>query len=82
MTVDGGIQAGQFVSLTLDSARAAGIAYYDANNADLKYAHFNGSTWDVMTVDSTFTTGYYPSLRYDSEQPAGDQLLLQDRRRT
>jgi hypothetical protein len=52
------------VSLSLDSLGRAGIAYYDANNADLKYAHFNGSSWDVQTVDAQFTTGYYPSLRY------------------
>jgi len=65
-TVDSGLMAGQFVSLALDSLGHAGIAYYDANNADLKYAHFNGSSWDVMTVDATFTTGYYPSLRYDA----------------
>lgn len=70
VVVDGGLMAGQFVSLMLDSNGLPGIAYYDANNADLKYAHFNGSAWTVMTVDSTFTTGYYPSLRFDgSDQP-------------
>jgi hypothetical protein len=62
--VDGGLMAGQFVSLQLDSLGRAGIAYYDANQADLKYAHFNGSSWDVQTVDAQFTTGYYPSLQY------------------
>jgi hypothetical protein len=66
VTVDGGNEAGQFVSLALDASGLPGIAYYDAHNADLKYAHFNGSTWDVMTVDATFTTGYYPSLQFDS----------------
>lgn len=66
VVVDGGFMTGQFVSIDIDSNNRPGIAYYDANNADLKYAHFNGSSWDVMTVDSTFTTGYYPSLRYDS----------------
>jgi hypothetical protein len=66
VTVDAGQFAGQFLSLELDSSGLPGIAYYDARNADLKYAHFNGSTWDVMTVDSTHTTGYYPSLRFDN----------------
>jgi hypothetical protein len=66
IVVDPGFVAGQYVSLTMDPVNHPGIAYYDANNADLKYAHFNGSSWDVMTVDATFTTGYYPSLRYDA----------------
>jgi len=65
-TVDSGIQAGQFVSVDIDSQNHPGIAYYDANNADLKYAHFNGTSWTVLTADSQFTTGYYPSLQYDS----------------
>ena len=70
IVVDGGLLAGQFISMVLDSAGRPGVAYYDANNADLKYAHFNGSSWDVMTVDSTYTTGYYPSLRFDnSDRP-------------
>jgi ribosomal protein L12E/L44/L45/RPP1/RPP2 len=69
-TVDSGVMAGQFVSIAIDSANHPGIAYYDANNADLKYAHFNGSSWTVLTADSQFTTGYYPSLQYDSsDQP-------------
>jgi len=71
-TVDSGLMAGQFVSLALDSLGHAGIAYYDANNADLKYAHFNGSSWDVQTVDAQFTTGYYPSLQYG----AGDAPVI------
>jgi hypothetical protein len=70
--VDGGFMAGQFVSLALDSQGRAGIAYYDANNADLKYAHFNGTTWDVQTVDGQYTTGYYPSLQYG----AGDVPVI------
>jgi hypothetical protein len=65
-TVDGGTAVGLFVSMALDSQQHPGIAYYDANNADLKYAHFNGTSWDVQTVDATFTTGYYPSLQFDN----------------
>jgi hypothetical protein len=65
--VDGGLFTGQYLSLTLDHSGLPGIAYYDASHADLKYAHFNGSSWSVMTVDATFTTGYYPSLRFDGQ---------------
>jgi len=57
---------GDFVSMSLDSAGRPGLAYFDGANADLKYAHFNGSSWDVQTVDSHFTTGYYPSIKYDA----------------
>jgi hypothetical protein len=57
---------GNFVSMDLDSAGRPGVAYYDAMNADLKYAHYNGSSWDIQTIDATFTTGYYPSLKYDT----------------
>jgi hypothetical protein len=66
VVVDGGLMTGEFVSLSLDSAGRPCVAYYDASQADLKYARFNGSSWDVMTVDSTYTTGYYPSLQMDS----------------
>ncbi|HEY7118859.1 MAG TPA: S8 family serine peptidase [Tepidisphaeraceae bacterium] len=65
-TIDGAADAGNFVSMDLDSVGRPGVAYYDASNADLKYAHFNGTSWDVETVDSTNTVGYYPSLKYDS----------------
>jgi len=64
--IDNGVQAGNFVSMALDSQGRPGVAYYDANQADLKYAHYNGSSWDVQTVESTNTTGYYPSLKFDN----------------
>jgi hypothetical protein len=61
---------GSFVSMSLDSTGKPGVAYYDSTNADLKYAHYNGSQWNVETVDSHFTTGYYPSLKFDgSDHP-------------
>jgi len=63
-TVDSSSGAGQFVSLAVDSANHPGIAYYDANRGDLKYAYFNGSSWSVRTVDSGNTVGYYPSLQF------------------
>jgi hypothetical protein len=69
-TVDAGNMVGQFVSIAVDSNNRPGIAYFDARNANLKYAHFNGSSWTITTPDSRFTTGYYPSLQYDgNDQP-------------
>jgi hypothetical protein len=47
------------------------VAYYNASLGDLMYAHLSGGTWNLTTVDSRFTTGYYPSLAYDpSGRPA------------
>jgi hypothetical protein len=65
--IDNTGDVGSFVSMSLDSTGKPGVAYYDSTNADLKYAHFNGSQWNVETVDSNFTTGYYPSLKFDSK---------------
>jgi hypothetical protein len=69
-TIDGAPDVGNFVSLALDSAGKPAVAYYDATNADLKYAKFNGSSWDTQTVESTKKVGYYPSLQFTkSDQP-------------
>jgi hypothetical protein len=62
--VDSGLNVGMYLSIAIDSTGHAGIAYLDGTNADLKYAHFNGTSWDVQVVDSKNTTGYYPSLQY------------------
>jgi hypothetical protein len=62
--VDGGQDMGMYLSVAVDSAGHAGIAYMDGTNADLRYAHFNGTSWDVQVVDSKYTTGYYPSVKF------------------
>jgi subtilisin family serine protease len=64
-TIDSGADVGHFLSMALTSSGKPAVAYYDAYNADLKYAHFNGSKWVVETVDARKTTGYYPSLGFD-----------------
>jgi hypothetical protein len=70
--VDAGLDVGSYLSLALDSAGRPGIAYLDGTNADLKYAHFNGTSWDVEVVDAKYTTGYYPSLQFG----AGDRPVI------
>ncbi len=47
----------QFTSLTLDSNNYPHIAYRDTN-LGLKMAHWNGSSWDIETVDSTLGAGF------------------------
>jgi hypothetical protein len=63
--IDAGNSVGHYLSMALTSTGKPAIAYYDAFNADLKYARFTGSRWAVETVDARKTTGYYPSLAFD-----------------
>jgi len=63
-------EVGRYVSMAIDSNGYVGLAYYDAYNANLKYAHYNGSSWDVETVQSSGKTGLYPSLAFDADDTA------------
>lgn len=65
-TIDSTGDVGTYASLAVDRTNHPAIAYYDATNADLKTAYFNGATWEVSTVDSTGRVGMYPSLAFDS----------------
>lgn len=64
-TIDAGTDVGHFVSLAMTSTGKPTVAYYDANNANLKYAEWTGNRWSVATLDSNRTTGLYPSLGFD-----------------
>jgi len=71
-TVDNNADTGWYTSLAVDSSGIAHIAYYDFFNGNLKYAKFNGSTWDIVTVDGGLgpNVGHFPSIRLDgSENP-------------
>jgi hypothetical protein len=61
---------GLSVAMDLDSSGNPGVVYTDSYNADLRYAHWNGSGWDKQTVGGTTgKLGYYPSLRYLNDKP-------------
>jgi len=69
--VDSTNDVGQYTSIVLtdssnNSDRRPRISYYDATNGDLKYAKWNGSTWEVATVLSGGDVGLYTSLVLDS----------------
>jgi hypothetical protein len=48
VTEDG---VGLQTSIAVDAFAHPSITYYDSINKDLKYAHWTGSAWDIMTVD-------------------------------
>jgi hypothetical protein len=63
-------QVGLYPSMALDSTGKPAVAYFDGVNADLRYAHYNGTTWDTGIVYSTLgKRGNYPSLAFLSDKP-------------
>ena len=73
-TVDSG-NVGQYASLALDSNGYAHVGYYDAEHAQLLYAHqdslFGFTVWLTRTVDTASGVGQYASLALDpdTDQP-------------
>jgi subtilisin family serine protease len=57
-------------SIAIDSHGRPGIAYFDGSAGDLRFAHFNGESWDVQIVDARGSVGLYPSLIYDADDHA------------
>jgi hypothetical protein len=57
---------GAYASLAFDASGNPAISYYDATNSSLKYASFNGTSWDITTVDSAGDVGWYTSLAFDA----------------
>ena len=71
VTVDtSGNDVGGYVSLALDSHGRPGVAYFDGTAGDLRFAHFNGESWDVEIVDAPGSVGLYPSIVYDQDDHA------------
>jgi len=54
--------------LAFSPAGLPAIAYYDPGSDDLKYAAFNGTTWQITPVDETGDVGKSASLAFS---PAG-----------
>ena len=59
---------GAYCSLAQSPTGQPAISYYGTTNHDLKFAQFNGSIWELTTVDSTGIVGTYTSLAFS---PAG-----------
>lgn len=63
-------EVGRYVSISIDSGGGIGLAYYDAGNADLRYAHStNGTSWSTELVHGASISGKYPSLQFDGTIP-------------
>ena len=58
---------GGYISLAFNPVtKLPAFSYYDAYNANLKYATFNGSAWSSTTIASKGTIGLYTDLLFDS----------------
>jgi|GEM_PF-2381931 len=62
----------QFLSLALDSANRPAVAYFNGWNGDLMFAQHSSvtSAFEVQTLESTGSTGLYPSLAFSRNDGA------------
>ncbi len=63
--VDAAGDVGSQLSIAVDSTGKAAVAYYDATDADLKYASFDGADWSVSVIDADGNVGESPSIGFD-----------------
>jgi hypothetical protein len=68
---DAGEDVGLWTSLAFDDAGNPGVAYYDASNRALRYAHRDGDSWAVNVVQriESADVGRYAKLVYLGGQP-------------
>ena len=61
---------GRYPSIAIDDNDRPHISYYgdfdnSHNGGNLKYAHYDGVSWDIVTLDSSGETGEYSSIALD-----------------
>ena len=65
-TVD--LDDGNATSIKVDSNDYPHISYYDNNNFNLKYAKWNGSSWNIEVADGADDVGQYSSLAFGYDE--------------
>jgi PKD repeat protein len=66
-----GPNTGKYTSLAFDSSDNPVISYLYYNSHELKFIHYNDSSWEIETVDDVGQVGLYTSLEFDhSGNPA------------
>ena len=66
-TINGGVAAGEYSSITLDSSDNPHISFYASYyNFDLGYTYWDGSNWQVTFVDTDGDVGKWTSIALDS----------------
>ena len=58
-------EAGYYNSIKTDANDLPHISYYDTTSTALKYAHWDGSEWQLDIVDNSGVVGLYTSLALD-----------------
>jgi hypothetical protein len=70
-TIDDAVNVGQGVKIVVDNRGIPSVAYYDAGNADLKFATRGAKGgWTSMTIDSAGDVGQNPSMTLDRDGKA------------
>jgi hypothetical protein len=70
-TVESTGNVGSFTSLAFGPDGQPAISHYDAENGELEFARFNGSSWTTQTVESVGSLGRDTSLAFGPDgQPA------------
>ena len=65
-----------YISLAMDSTDTPHISYFVQGDADLKHARWNGSAWEIETVDSAGDVGRFSSIFLDSADVPHISCLL------
>jgi subtilisin family serine protease len=63
--IDQSANVGSELSINIDSTGKPAVAYFDSTNTAVKYAGFNGRTWNSTTLESRKHTGNNPTLAFD-----------------
>lgn len=72
--VDGAsADVGQFASLAFAKDGQPAISYFDTTNGDLKFAKFNGTTWEISVIASDGLVGRNCDLAFS---PSGEAFVV------